>query len=281
MWSTGAWKKIKIEHILSKPFFSGDIVLPFKFRPLPAIAAVTLMMASTAALPARAADNFTPAQKTELNAMMKDFLMENPQVILDAVNKFKEDEAKREEEKAKGALKELSKELYDSGSPFLGNPAAKTVLVEYFDYNCGYCKKAFEEITKLVAEDKDVKVILKDMPILSEQSLKASKWALAAHKQGKYAAFHGAMMKHNGPKTDDVLTKLAKDSGLDIEKLKKDAEGADIQKIIEQDVATAQKLSISGTPGFIIGDEIIRGYVPYEGLKELIKQMRDGKKAAP
>ncbi len=227
---------------------------------------------------AHAEDALTAAQKTAVQEVVRQYILDNPSVIIEAVNNYKEQESQRAEADAKKALGDYKSFFNDASLPSTGNPKGDLVIVEFFDYVCGYCKKAFPEVAKLVAEDKNVKVVFIEMPILSEQSDLASRWALAAHKQDKYFPFHKKLMEHGGQKSEAILSGFAKDVGLDVEKLKKDAASEEITAAIKKNHDVAAALGIQGTPGFIVGEEIVRGYLPYDALKEIVKAQRDAAK---
>ncbi len=227
--------------------------------------------------PAAGDSNFSAAQKTELEAMMKDFIMKNPKVLMDSVNGYREQEQKTQEDAAVQALKENWDYLTKGNLPDVGPKSADITIVEFFDYNCGYCKQGYEAVQKGLDNDKNVRFVFVDFPILSEASHLASKYSLAAQKQNKYFELHAALMTFKGPKTEESILSLAKTAGLDVEKLKTDVKNPDIEATIAKNTALAQKLAISGTPAFIIGDQVIRGYIPYEGMKTMIEAERKKK----
>lgn len=220
---------------------------------------------------------FTDAQKAELDGIIKDYILKNPQVLMDSVNNFRTAQEKQKTDGAVDALKQNSDYLLKGTLPDVGPKDADVTVVEFFDYNCGYCKQGYEAVQQSLDNDKKVRFIFVDFPILSESSVLASRYALAAQKQGKYFELHKEMMKFKGPKTDESILGLAKTAGLDIEKLKKDLSSPDIDATIAKNKALAEKLAINGTPGFIVGDQIIRGYIPYEGMKTLVADQRKKK----
>lgn len=234
----------------------------------------------SAAAPASAAEPatanaFTPAQKAALEDYVRDFILENPEVIIEAVNRYKAKEEEKQNADANASLKKYEDFLYNNKDmPSAGNPNAKFTVVEFFDYNCGYCKRAYEAVQQTLDTDKDIRFVFVELPILSEQSKTAADWAMAAHKQGKYFEFHKGLMTFNGPKTEETMMEVAKKIGLNIDQMKKDANSPETQALLAKKMEVAQALSVTGTPGFIIGDQIIRGYVPYEGMKTLISEER-------
>ena len=221
---------------------------------------------------------FSPAQKKALEGIIKDYIMNNPQVLMDSVNNYRSEEQKNQEAGAVKALKENREMLINGKYPDVGNKKADVTVVEFFDYNCGYCKQGYESVQQSLNNDKNIRFVFVDFPILSESSHLAAKYALAAQKQGKYFELHRELMQFKGPKTDDSILQLAKKAGLDTDRLKKDMADPAIETEIKDNIALAEKLQITGTPAFIIGDDIIRGYVPYEGMKTMVEATR--KKAA-
>ena len=233
-----------------------------------------LMMAAIA-LPTVARAEMTAEQKKEVEALVHQYVLEHGELLIESVNKY---QAKQEEETNKQAgvkAKELLESLKtEKNAAIAGNPQGAITMVEFFDFNCGYCKKAFEEIQKVIKEEKDVKVVLYDMPILGPDSLESSKWALAAKKQNKYFEYHTALMNHQGGKDEATFKKLAQDAGLDPEKLAKDKADPSIEEEIQTHIKKAQELGIQGTPGFLINEKIFRGYIPYDVIQQTLKDER-------
>lgn len=227
---------------------------------------------------AHAADGaFTEAQKKEIEAMIDAQIKKSGKEIMDAVRVYQEEEAKLEDAKAEAKIKELMAVLTDTSLPSVGNPQADVTIVEFFDYNCGYCKKVVPELQKLVQEDKNLRVVFKEMPILGPTSKTAAEWALAAHKQGKYFEYHMAVMDSKGAKNEETLSQLAKDLGLDVEKMKTDAASKEVKDIISQSMKTAESIGIQGTPAFIVNGKLQRGYLGEGGLKAVVAEARKGK----
>lgn len=226
--------------------------------------------------PAQAqAEGFSAAQKEEIGVIIKEYLAENPEIVMESLNKHRED---MEQQQAVAATENLSKHkdfLTAADAPSAGNPKADVTIVEFFDYNCGYCKRAIPDVLKTLEADKNVRFVFHEMPILGPSSLTAAQWALAAHKQGKYFEYHRALMEHNGPKDDASLENIAKDLGLDVEKMKTDVKSDDVQKMISDSMSAARDLDINGTPAFIINDTITRGYMGPDGLDKAIAQERE------
>jgi protein-disulfide isomerase len=220
---------------------------------------------------------FTSEQKAEIEKMFKSLLAESGGEIMDAVTKYQADQAKVDEEKSKLMLTENEEAIFnDPDTPIAGNPNGDVTVVEFFDYNCGYCKKALPDITAIL-KDPNVKVAFKEMPILSPASGMAAKWALAADKQGKYWEFHSKLMETKDNKTEEKLTEIANNIGIDVEQLKKDAADPALDKLLEANQKLARELSVRGTPAFIIGDKIFRGYIGQDAMKAAVAEARSGK----
>jgi len=228
--------------------------------------------------PAIAEDAFTPAQKEALGPVIRDYLVKNPEVIVEALTEYQKKQASMEAMQFTERLSAHKGFLMDGGAPFAGNPKGDVTVVEFFDYNCGYCKKAVDDVVKLVEEDKNVKVVFHEMPILSPVSQDAARWALAAHKQGKYFEYHVALMKGGGARSVQTLESTAKDVGLDVAKMKKDADSKEVRDMVEQSVSVARDLGIRGTPAFIIGDMLAPGYLGLDAMKETVAKAREGSK---
>lgn len=234
---------------------------------------------ATFALPANAAqDQFNEEQTEAIGEIVRDYLVTNPEVIIEAMEAYQQNRAEIEARQFEENLSGHSEKLFNNpDAPFEGNPDGNITVVEFFDYNCGYCKKALTDVVTLLGEDKNVKVVFLEMPILSEASREAARWALAADKQGKYYDYHVALMSHSGPKNAASFEKIGKDLGLDIEQLRKDAKDPAIQAAIDENLAIAQSLGIRGTPAFVIGDTLAPGYLGTEGLKAAVAQARADK----
>lgn len=216
--------------------------------------------------------------KPEVEAVVRDYIANNPKAILDSISAYQK---KTMEARQDGAVEKNRDMIFkDAGSPEVGDAAGDVTVVEFLDYNCHFCKSAFTTVQSLLEKDKKVRVIFKDFPILGPTSETAAKWVLAAKKQNKYFEFHTLLMNNKDPISDDVLAKMAKDLGLDVERMKKDAADKDIEQQIEKNRALASNMGISGTPAFIIGDEVVSGAIPLNVMEEKITALRNknGKK---
>ncbi len=223
--------------------------------------------------------SFTKEQKAELEVMFGQFINDNAALMMESVRQHQIDQEKKAKQTAQESLAEYLPLFANKDLPMMGNPDGDITIVEFFDYNCGYCKKAFSDLMKLVEEDKNVRVVLQDLPILSPSSQKMSELSLAAQKQGKYFELHKALMEYRGSQSDEAFLKLAGDIGLDVEQLKKDASSDEVRGGVTLIKQMAAALGVRGTPGFIIGDQIFPGYIGDGGLADAIKQARERAKA--
>lgn len=221
------------------------------------------------------AQELSDAQKAEIEALIKSYLLENGETVIESVNKYQEKQAEEQQAEAREKAKEFMKTAEKSDEfPVAGNVKGDVTIVEFFDYNCGYCRRALEEIQKVIKKDDNVKVVLVDMPILGPSSTEAAKWSLAAENQGKYWEYHTKIMNFSGEKNAKNLEKIAKDIGLDVKQLKKDKDSEEIEERLNQNIEEAQKIGIRGTPGFIIGDDISPGFMPSNEIHNIVKKIR-------
>jgi protein-disulfide isomerase len=243
-----------------------------KFR-FATAAALALSLLSPIAFAQEAA--VTPAQKTEIEKIVHDYLVEHPEVIREAIQALQAKEEQLEQD-ARSRAAVANKDLLanDPDSPVVGNPMGDVTVVEFFDYHCPYCKVVAGPLQKLLEEDKGVRLVLKEFPILGEDSRLAARAALAATRQGKYWQFHQALMEYRGKFDMPVLRSIATKAGLDPAKLEADMGADTIDPMLAANRKLAEALDLSATPTFIIGDQVIEGAVPLEELKEAIKKAR-------
>src|SRR5687768_3118231 len=189
--------------------------------------------------PVHAAE-FSPEQKKELGDIIRQYLLENPEIVRDAMQELERKQQMAEEAARTDSLKALSAEIFRSSGDLVGgNPKGKVTLVEFFDYNCGYCKRAFPDVMKMAESDKDLKLVMKEFPILGPGSVYAARAALASRKQGKYWEYHIALMAHEGRIDEAVADQVAEASGIDVKKLKADMEADEITQIITRNMQLA------------------------------------------
>lgn len=221
------------------------------------------------------AASFDDAQKAELNELIRSYLIEHPEILREMSQKLQESERQAEEKVRGAALTTQTAAIYKTtGDNVLGNPKGDVTIVEFLDYNCGWCKKSMTEMQSLIESDKNLKVIFKEFPIFGENSEYAARGALAAGMQGKYWPLHVAMFSHEGQVTKEVVDELAKAQGLDMDKFKKDMTDQTVIDTIATNYELAKSLQLNGTPAFIIDDQVVPGYLQLDGLQASIAKVR-------
>lgn len=212
--------------------------------------------------------------KDDVKKIIEETLKEKPAIVIDAIEGYRVQQEAEQEKQAAQKLEQFKPYFSDAGLPSMGPADAKITIVEFFDYNCGYCKRALPDIQAALKEHKDVRVVFQEMPILSPLSQSAAQWAIGAHKQGKYFEFHSALMEFQGEKTDEALAKIAGEIGLNVEQLKKDAASPETAEQIKKSTEAAREIGIQGTPAFIVGNTLYRGYLGEDGMKKAIEEAR-------
>ena len=237
------------------------------------LAAAALLAAS--ALPATVhAAQLSPEMRGQIEGVIKDYLLQNPEIIREASQVLAEREEADRLAAAARALADSRDALErDPGSPVGGNPRGDVTVVEFFDYNCGYCKRVAPAVKALIEADANVRVVYKEFPILGPSSLLATKAALAAHRQGKYVVFHEALFEL--PEISEAtLRDLSGRLGLDHARLVKDMEGPEIAAQITRDTELARSLNINGTPGFVIGNRLVPGAIDTQTMQQIVEAER-------
>jgi protein-disulfide isomerase len=230
---------------------------------------------SVIAPPASAADALTPAQKEAVERVVHDYILAHPEVMVEAIRAAQAKAKEKKEETAKQAISERRGELLsDANAPVAGNPQGDVTIVEFFDYRCPYCKQVEPHLEALLKEDPKLRIVYKEFPVLGPESLYASRMALAAQKQGKYAQFHEAMMAAKGKISEETVLSVARSAGIDVARAKTDMAAPDIQEIIKRNYALADALDIQGTPAFIVGDTLVPGATDLDNLRHLIAEAR-------
>ncbi len=230
---------------------------------------ITICLLLTNMLPSLARADLDATDRATLNSIIEDFIRNNPEIVRDTLIAL----AAREEAERKQTG--LAKVRDDQGDPVMGNANGTITLYEFSDYNCGYCKRVFEPIQKLVRDNPDVRLVIKEFPILSQSSLVAAKAAIAAEMQGKFGDYHIAMMTYRGQITDAVVMRMAAQAGVDIEQLKSDMESPKTMAIIQRTREAAAALEINGTPGLVVGDTVVPGAIGLDELVKLIAEERN------
>ena len=232
------------------------------------IIALCSLLALSSTLPQLAKAELDISDRAALDSIIKEFIQNNPEVVRDTLIAL----AAREETERKQAG--LSRVRDDQGDPVMGNPDGAITLYEFSDYNCGYCKRVFTPLRQLIEEDGDIKLVIKEFPILSQSSLLAAQAAIAAQAQDVFPAYHVAMMTSRGAVTMEGIMSAAGDAGADLDRLQKDMNSAEVALIIERTRAAAQQLDISGTPGLVIGRQVIPGAIDIDQMRQIIAEER-------
>ncbi len=226
--------------------------------------------------PAAAADaGGASQQRQQVETIIHDYLMQHPDVLIAALREAEDKLHHEDAAKASQALTQNKKAVFnDPATPVGGNPAGDVTVVEFFDYRCPYCKQVEPSLDSMLRHDTKLRLVYKEFPILGPVSVTAARAALAAEAQGKYDAFHTAMMAARGNITDDTVYQIAGSVGLDVAKLKRDMSSPEIAQQIKDNMKLADALDIHGTPAFIIGDKVVPGAVDLDALKTMVADER-------
>ncbi|MEN0076627.1 MAG: DsbA family protein [Paracraurococcus sp.] len=217
----------------------------------------------------------TPAQRQEVVAVLRDALKQDPSILRDALVALEQAENQERLGAQRAAIAEHAAALFrDAEDPVKGNPQGKVTLVEFFDARCGYCKQMQPAMDALLQRQKDVRLVLKDLPILGPNSLLASRALLAAQRQGRYAELHEALMRLREDPAEPVLKREAERVGLDWARLRRDMDDPAIARRIEANTRLAGALKIQGTPALVIGDGLVPGAVDLATLERLVGAAR-------
>jgi protein-disulfide isomerase len=258
-----------------------------KFTNLLAAGALATTLVSSAVIAAEAtttAPSMSDAQKKDIEKVVHDYLVANPEVLLEASQALQTKQQQNMQQQAQSAIQENAAQLFQGKLTTTGNPKGNVTVVEFFDYQCIHCKKMSPTLDSLVKKDSDLRVIYKEFPIFGKSSEIASRVALAAGMQGKYQAMHEALFKIEKRLDNKLVMEAAKSVGLDMAKLKKDMDGKEVTAILEDNRQLAEKLHLMGTPAFIVAStpngllkagtepSFIPGAASEESLQELIKK---------
>jgi len=219
------------------------------------------------------------AQKTEIESLVRQYILDHPEIIIESVQGLQAREEQENEQRARGNLATFKNQLlHDPLSPVGGNPDGDVTIVEFFDYRCGFCKKVFPAITEILETDSKIRIVYKEFPILGPDSVTASRAALAAWRidARKYEAIHVALMQARGQLPESKVMKIAAKAGYDAVELKSAMALPEIDAMLEENHRLAQALNINGTPAFVIGGELVPGAIDLAAMRQLIAQARGG-----
>lgn len=216
----------------------------------------------------------------EFEQRIRSYLLSHPEVIAEALNRLQTKQEEQDAAAAKSVLKAHIADVFqDPDSPVGGNPNGNVTVVEFFDYNCPYCRVMAPLMENAEAADPQLRIVYKEFPILSPGSVFAAKAALAANKQGKYVAFHRALYQIRGQVDERKVLEVAGTVGLDVARMKADMQDAAIAGMLDKNNKLAQALRITGTPGFVAGDEVRTGATDFKGLQALISKGREAQQS--
>jgi protein-disulfide isomerase len=240
--------------------------------------AAALLIAVVAAAPARA-QSFNDAQRSEIERIVKDYLVAHPEVLQEVMSEFEKRQNAAELEKQVAGVKQHKEVLFNSAHQVtLGNPKGDVTMVEFFDYNCGYCKKALGDMLTLLKTDPNLKVVLKEYPVLGPGSLEAAQVAVAVRMQDKsgkkYLDFHQRLLGGHGPADKARALAAAKDAGFDMARIEKDMGSEEVRETLRENMKVADAIGLNGTPSYIIGSDVVIGAQGYDVLKEKVDAAR-------
>ena len=225
------------------------------------------------------AQSFDDTETTAIETIVRNYLLENPEVIVQAIEVLQEREEASAREAQMSALRDRSAEIFDSpASPVMGEVDGDVVLVEFFDYQCGYCARVLDDVFALSEEDDNLRVVFKELPILGPASTLASQAALAVRLQDEalYVPLHNALMAHQGQLSEQAIFQIAAEVGADIDQLRGDLNDPQVIGEIQANLRLAEALGIRGTPAFVIGDELIPGAIGLDVMRGLVDAQRSG-----
>ena len=245
---------------------------------LPALFALALCVTP----PAASAETFSDGQRGEIESIIKNYLVTHPEVLEEAMAELSKRQAAAETEKHEASIAKEAETIFNSPrGVVLGNKDGDVTFVEFFDYNCGYCKRAMADMLELMKTDPKLKVVLKEFPVLSEGSVEAAKVAVAVRMQDpggkKYLDFHQKLLGGRGQADKAHAMAAAKDAGFDIARIEKDLASPEVRATIEENFKLAEDMGMNGTPSYVIGKQVVVGAVGLDGLKEKIGIARCGK----
>lgn len=246
-------------------------------------AAILLMGAPVAAQEASAPKaSFSAAQKAEIGNIIRDYLISHPEVLQDTIAELDKRQAVAEAEKAKAAVVNNAQILFNSSRQVvLGNPKGNVTMVEFFDYNCGYCKRAMADMMELLKNDPNLKVVLKEFPVLGPGSVEAAKVAAAVRMQDKdgkrYLEFHQKLLGGRGQADKTRALAVAKELGFDMKRIDADMDSEEAKASLDESLKLGEQLGLNGTPSYVVGNDVVVGAVGLDALRSKVATARCGK----
>jgi protein-disulfide isomerase len=246
------------------------------------LAPALLALALCGAPPAASAQSFSDGQRGDIEVIVRNYLLAHPEVLEEAMAELSKRQAAAEAEKHEAGVATNAEKIFNSPrGVVLGNKDGDVTFVEFFDYNCGYCKRAMADMLDLMKTDPKLKVVLKEFPVLSQGSVEAAQVAVAVRMQDpggkKYLDFHQKLLGGRGPADKLRAIAAAKEAGLDIGRIEKDLASPEVKATIEENFKLAEAMGMNGTPSYVIGKQVVIGAVGLDGLREKIGLARCGK----
>ncbi|MEM1384555.1 MAG: DsbA family protein [Pseudomonadota bacterium] len=234
------------------------------------------------ALPAQAGvfEDLSDEDRIRLHQEVRDYILSNPEIIFDAIRILEERRVDEAAQAERDVVAQHANELFADGySHVAGNPDGDVVVVEFLDYRCGFCKRSHPEIKEMLERDPNIRLIVKEFPILGPDSVAAGRMALAAMEvdPSKYGELNDALMEFRGQLNETMAYRIARQVGYDIADLKEVAQSEIIEERLQRNYSVAQSLGLQGTPSFVIGDQIVRGYLPVD---QMLARVADARQAS-
>ena len=264
--------------ILARSSRSALLALAVAISPVTASLAPAQDTLPKADMEAVEASPLAEMSREALHREIRAYLLENPEVLVEAMQVLEQRRAAQQEIASREMVSLYADDIFEDGFSFVGgNPEGSVTVVEFQDYRCGYCKRAHDDVQELIGTDDDIRLIVKELPILGPDSTLTSRFAIAtAISQGPeaYKRISDALMSYAGPINDNALAKLAKEADVDLDATLAKIDDPEVSKRISATMALAQKLEVNGTPTFVIGNEIVRGYIPLGDMRQVVEASR-------
>ncbi|HEX4409828.1 MAG TPA: DsbA family protein [Xanthobacteraceae bacterium] len=243
---------------------------------MPALASAQSPAPAMSAPAAGSASSFSTDQRQAIESIVKDYLVAHPEVVQEAMDALDKRQKEADAAKASATIVDNKTTIFNSPHQVvLGNPQGKTTMVEFFDYNCGYCKRALPDMVDLMKTNPDLRFVLKEFPVLGPGSVEAAHVAVAARMQDptgkKYLDFHLKLLGGRGQADKARALAVAKDVGFDMARIEKDMESDEVKATIDEDMKLADALGVNGTPSYVVGNEVVVGAVGLDELKAKLK----------
>ncbi len=242
------------------------------------LTSLTFALACFAAVPASAESTMSEGEREVFRAEVRDYLLENPEILVEMLALLEERQKTTAAADEDTLIAEHAAAIFDDGFSYVGgNPEGSVTLVEFSDYQCGFCRRAHPEVSELIASDGDIRLIVKEMPILGPGSELAARAAIATLIEDgpeAYARLNDALMSLEGPVTDASLDRAMREAEVDPDAIRPHLQDEEVSRRIAETRELADALQIAGTPTFVFGDRMLRGYVPLEAMRDLVGELR-------